>query len=236
MSQPFISIVTPIYNRNIFKDLIISNLLKLDYDKYKLEYVMDDDGDEKFINSREEFNEFQEIIYPIKFVYKHYQKRRSIGEKRNNLAKLSSHKLIANLDSDDLYLSDWLNHSLEVMREGKYGLVGSNQMIFCFPHKDFLMTGIQCGTKRMIHESGMLFKKQHWRATGGFLKNSAGEGTKLVDGMIDKSVGMTEIQKCLICLCHKSNSVPKDRFLESQKLPDLKLSEYDKQLILRCVE
>ena len=82
MSQPFISIVTPIYNRNIFKDLIISNLLKLDYDKYKLEYVMDDDGDEKFINSREEFNEFQEIIYPIKFVYKHYQKRRSIGEKR----------------------------------------------------------------------------------------------------------------------------------------------------------
>ena len=77
MDQPYISIVTPIYNRNNFKDLIISNLLKLDYDKNKLEYVMDDDGDEKFINSKEEFNDFQDIIKPIKFVYKHYQKRKS---------------------------------------------------------------------------------------------------------------------------------------------------------------
>ena len=236
MAQPYISIVTPIYNRNNFKDLIISNLLKLDYDKNRLEYIIDDDGDEKFINSREEFNDFQDIIKPIKFVYKHYQKRRSIGEKRNNLCKISSYKLIANLDSDDLYLSDWLNHSLEVMRENKAGLVGTNQMIFCFPKKDWLITAIQCDTKRMVHESGMLFKKQHWRAMGGFLKGNAGEGVSMVDFMQDNRIAMTRVDKCLICLCHSGNSVPKDRFLESQKLPDLRLSDYDKQLILRCIE
>ena len=235
MSDPYISIVTPIYNRNKFKHLIITNLLKLDYDKTKLEYIIDDDGDEKFINSKDEFNEFQEILKPIKFVYKWYPKRRSIGEKRNNLCKISSYKLIANMDSDDLMLSDWLNHSLEVMRSKHYKLVGTNQMIFCFPKDNFRCTGIQCGTKRMIHEAGMLFKKQHWRATGGFLKNSAGEGTSMVDNMNPNTVGLTRADKVIICICHDNNTVCKDRFKESQELPELDISEYDKQLVLRCI-
>ena len=73
MQYPKISIVTPIFERNKFKRLIISNLLKLDYPLDLIEYIIDDDGkDEKFINSEEEFNEFKEAIYPIHFIYKHY--------------------------------------------------------------------------------------------------------------------------------------------------------------------
>jgi len=236
MDYPNISIVTPIYNRNKFKNMIINNLLKLDYPLDKLEYIIDDDGDkELFINNNDEFNEFKELISPIKFIYKKYDKKRTIGEKRNNLVKLSSYKLIANMDSDDIMLSEWLKHSLDIMKQGKYGLVGTNQMIFCFPHKNFYMTGIQCGTKRMVHEAGMLFTKKHFRATGGFLKNSAGEGTAMVDGMIDKSVGLTRTDKVIICICHSTNTVPKDRFLESQPLPDVTLSDYDKNLILNSI-
>ena len=233
-----ISIVTPIYNRRQFKPLIINNLLRLDYDLTKLEYVMDDDSTEedKFIKNEDEYNEFRHNIHPISFVYKHYKKKRSIGEKRNNLVKLSTHKLIANLDSDDLYLSDWLNHSLDVMKEHKAGLVGTNQMIFCFPLKDWLITAIQCDSKRMVHESGMLFTKKHWRACGGFIKNNAGEGVSMVDYMSDNKIAMTRVDKCLVCICHDDNTVCKDRFLEVQKLPELRLDEFDKQLILRCIQ
>ena len=39
-----ISILTPIYNRNKCKDLIINNINNFDYDKTKLEYIILDDG------------------------------------------------------------------------------------------------------------------------------------------------------------------------------------------------
>ena len=237
MEYPKISIVTPIYERNKFKRLIISNLLKLDYPLDKLEYIVDDDGkEEKFISSDEEMKEFKEAIYPIHFIYKHYNKKRSIGEKRNNLCKIAPDKLIANMDSDDLMVSTWLKHSLEIMKKGKYNLVGTNQMIFLYPNDNWKSTAIQCTTKRMIHEAGMLFTKKHWKAMGGFGKSSQGEGTKMIDNMNEKTVGLTECKDVIICICHNDNTINKDRFKEFKELGiGNQLSEYHKQLILRCI-
>lgn len=237
MEYPKISIVTPIADRNKFKRLIISNLLKLDYPLDLIEYIIDDDGkDEKFINSEEELNEFKEAIYPIHFIYKHYNKKRSIGEKRNNLVKLSNNKLIANMDSDDLMVSNWLKHSLSIMNEGKYGLVGTNQMIFLYPHNDWKTTGIQCTTKRMIHEAGMLFTKKHWKAMGGYAKSSQGEGTSMIDNMNPKKVGLTETKHVIICVAWSGNTINKDRFQDREDLGVGKyISDYDKELIMDAI-
>tara|TARA_R100000808_G_C2149413_1_gene157818 strand:+ start:39 stop:755 length:717 start_codon:yes stop_codon:yes gene_type:complete len=237
MEYPKISIVTPIYERNKFKRLIISNLLKLDYQLDKLEYIVDDDGEEeKFISSDEEMKEFKEAIYPIHFIYKHYNKKRTIGEKRNNLVKLSNNKLIANMDSDDIMLSDWLKHSLSIMNEGKYGLVGTNQMLFLFPHNDWKVTAIQCDTKRQIHEAGMLYTKKHHKCMGGFTKSSQGEGTSMIDGMNEKTIGLTRADNCILCLCWNGNTINKDRF---QQYKDLgygsQLSNYDKNIIMEAI-
>ncbi len=234
---PKISIVTPIADRNKFKRLIISNLLKLDYPLDKLEYIVDDDGkEEKFISSDEEMKEFKEAIYPIHFIYKHYNKKRTIGEKRNNLVKLSNNKLIANMDSDDLMVSNWLKHSLSIMNKNKYGLVGTNQMIFLYPHNDWKTTGIQCTTKRMIHEAGMLFTKKHHKAMGGFGKSSQGEGTKMIDNMNEKTVGLTESQHVIVCVCWNGNTINKDRFQDREDLGVGEcISEYDKQLIMEAI-
>ena len=237
MEYPKISIITPIFERNKFKRLIISNLLKLDYPLDLIEYIIDDDGkDEKFINSEEELKDFKEAIYPIHFIYKHYHKKRTIGEKRNNLVKLSNNKLIANMDSDDLMVSNWLKHSLSIMKKGKYGLVGTNQMIFLYPHNDWKTTAIQCKEKRMIHEAGMIFTKKHWKATGGFIKNSQGEGTNMIDDMNNKTVGLTEAQHVIMCVCWNGNTINKDRFQDYKDLGAGKyISEYDKQLVLDAI-
>ena len=135
MEYPKISIITPIFERNKFKRLIITNLLNLDYPLDKIEYIIDDDGkEEKFINNLEELNEFKEAIAPIQFIYKHYQKKREIGEKRNNLVKLATNKLIGQMDSDDFMLSSWLKYGVEELKNNKLQLVGTNQMIFIFPN------------------------------------------------------------------------------------------------------
>jgi glycosyltransferase involved in cell wall biosynthesis len=237
MEYPNISIITPIYQRNKFKRLIISNLINLDYPLDKIEYIIDDDGkEEKFINNIDELNEFKEAIYPIKFIYKHYERKREIGEKRNNLVKLATNKLIGQMDSDDFMMSSWLKYGIDEMNKNKTNLVGSNQMLFIFPNNDWKTTGIQCGEKRMIHEAGMIFKKRHWKAMGGFKKSSQGEGTNMIDGMNPKTIGLLDCNNVMICICHSSNTINKDRFLDQKDFGlHNQLTDYDKDLILSSI-
>jgi len=234
MDYPQISIITPIFERNKFKRLIISNLLNIDYPLDKIEYIIDDDGkEERFINNLDELNEFKEAIAPIQFIYKHYVKKREIGEKRNNLVKLATNKLIAQMDSDDFMLSPWLKYGIGEMKKNKLQLVGTNQMIFLFPKQDWKMTAIQCGEKRMIHEAGMIFTKKHWKAMGGFKKSSQGEGTNMIDGMNPKTIGLLNCNDVMICICHDNNTINKDRFFELKNLNmQNQLTNYDKELIL----
>jgi len=237
MEYPRITIITPIFERNKFTNLIINNLINLDYPLDKLTYIIDDDGiNEKFIGTQIELEEFQNAIRPIHFIYKHYNKKRTIGEKRNNLVKLAPDKLIAMMDSDDLMVSSWLKHSLEIMKSNNYGLVGTNQMIFLYPKDNWKTTAIQCVDKRMMHEAGMLFTKKHFRAMGGFISNSQGEGTKMIDNMNPNKVGLTETSKVIICICHKNNTINKDRFKEYKEVGvGEQLSDYHRHLILRCI-
>ncbi len=226
----YVSIIMPIYNRNNFKRIILSNLLKLDYDKSKLEFCLYDDGTEPFFKNDKEKDHFIEIIKPISFKYKYNNIRREIGYKRNSLVKLATHNIICCMDSDDLYLSTYLKHSLKIMKDQKVGLVGSPQMLFLYPYLDWRMTAIDCNVKRMIHEATMVFSKKYWKTMGGFNNKGTGEGCKMIDGMLDKKIGKSEIQDCMICICHKNNTVNKEHF-EDKQVIEYNISEYDKQLI-----
>ena len=231
MQLPNISICMPIYNRRYCLTLIYSNIKRLDYPADKLELVIDDDSDKDplFSNKTEE-DWFRNMISPIKLKYLKTDKKRSIGSKRNNLVKNATYKIIACMDSDDLYLSDYLTHSIETMRKEKAGLVGSNQMLFVYPRDNWITTGIQCAAKHQAHEATMVFTKKYWKAMGGFKNNSQGEGVNMVIGMKDNKVGLTEIWKIMICICHKENTINKDNFKNSPKV-DIEISDMDKELI-----
>ena len=226
----------PIFNRNNFTEIIIENIKKLDYDKTKLEIVILDDGDEeRLLSNPYEIESFKKEIYPIKLNYlQTFEGRKTIGFKRNKLVKLAKYNICAMMDSDDFYLSDYLKHSLEIMNKTKSGIVGSNQMLFCYaeenPEKEWLFTGIQCDKKKLMHEATMVFTKKYFKAMGGFNNNSRGEGVKMVEGMTDKNVGLTEISKCMVCICHKTNTINKDHFKDKQEM-GFQLSLADKILI-----
>jgi len=230
----FVSIICPIYNRNNFKKLILSNLLKLDYDKNKLEFCLYDDGDIPFFKDKEEQECFVQLIKPITFKYKYNNIQKEIGYKRNALVKLATHNIICCMDSDDLYLPNYLKHSLEVMKKEKVGLVGSPQMLFLFPELDWRMTAIDCNVKRLIHEATMVFTKKYHKSMGGFSNKGTGEGCRLIDGMIDKKIGKTQVAEIMVCICHSNNTVNKKSFEDKQNV-EYKISDFEKKLIKDCL-
>tara|TARA_R110000772_G_scaffold11572_4_gene36097 strand:- start:3484 stop:4188 length:705 start_codon:yes stop_codon:yes gene_type:complete len=208
MELPNISILTPTYNRSKFLPLFIHNLKKQTYPHKKLEVVIDDDGTEPFTDN---IAGLQSEIHPIKLVYHTEKKKRSIGEKRNNLVKLASSKILINMDDDDIYNPAYIEHSFRVLKELKCGLVGSNEMLFTYPNKNFKMTAIRCEHKIQIHEATMCYTKKYFRSMNGFDKNSRGEGANMVQNQ-DKNVGLTDIRLCMICVAHDGNSVDKNQF------------------------
>tara|TARA_R110000765_G_scaffold18095_7_gene48797 strand:+ start:1597 stop:2310 length:714 start_codon:yes stop_codon:yes gene_type:complete len=233
-----ISILTPIYNRNKCKDLIINNINNFNYDKTKLEYIILDDGKDKFIKNNIELNNFKKQIHPVKFKYIYHNIQETIGKKRNKLVKLASHNVVAFMDSDDFYLPTYLINSIEKMKEG-YNIVGSNQMIFCYTTENikdkWIYTAIQCDKKSLIHEATMVFNKKHFNAMGGFAtRENRSEGIKMIEGMADKNVGLTDIDKCMICLCHPNNTISKDIFKDKETI-NFNFNEEYKYLIIKSL-
>ena len=238
MELPCISIVTPCYNRTKWLPLMLFNLQQQDYPKDKLEWCIldskDGDSDDKLFKSKEEIKKAEEIIgFPIKYEYKNI--KMSIGQKRNYLTKIATHKICANLDTDDIFLPQWLKHSMEVMKSDKRcSLVGTKGMLFCYPDDDFKMTGIECDKKRMIHESGMVYTKKHSRSMGGFKKSSQGEGCNMIDFNENKCL-CTDASKIIICICHGDNTINKDRFRDSD-IGDVHLGGILKKIVCNILE
>ena len=208
----YISILTPVWNRTKFLELNLYNIIAIDYDKSKLEWCILDDGDEDFINATQ-IEYIQHLIYPIKLHYVKDNKRRTIGDKRNRLVRMASHKILINYDSDDIYKPDYINYSIKTLKEHKVGLVGCKDMVFLYPYKDFEMAYIDCSEKSLIHEGTMCFTKKYWRSMGGFKNISQGEGQRLV-AYNDKQIELTKCDNCMCCVVHNDNTINKDRFYE----------------------
>ena len=235
---PCVSICMPTWNRNKFKPLILQNIMGINYPHDKLEFVIDDDGDEKFIKNKMEFDFIQNVIKPIKLNYNYYNNRRSIGAKRNNLTKLASHKYIACMDSDDIYIPDYVLYGICELLKGNYGCVGSNQMLFVYPYDNFKTHAIRCSAKRQIHEATMIYTKKHHRSMGGFVsrgkQGSQGEGCKMAD-FNEKNVGLLDIDKCMCCVVHNGNTICKEMFKKDDNVIETTIHPQVKWTLCGCL-
>jgi len=218
LDLPFVSINMPVYNRSRWLSLITFNLKLMDYPKEKLELVILDDSDTDPLFGAIPINLFEKAISPIKVKYIKDNVKRKIGEKRNILCKKSTHNIICCMDSDDIYLPTYIKFYVSELKMNNLGAVGSNEMIFTFPHLDFKLTGIKCESNRQIHEATLVYTKKHFRAMGGFDKSSQGEGAKMFDFMSSKKIKQLPIVKSMVCVCHKTNTCDKKIFEDKQPI------------------
>jgi len=223
--KPIITILVPTWNRHKFLELFVMNLKLQDYPHTKLKVIIDDDGDQKFITDKEELDEVKEFIHPIQLKYINNKPRRSIGKKRNDLVKEADTKIVCFLDDDDCYLSTYISHSYQVMKDTKSGCVGSDKMLFCMTQNNFDIHAINCGdTKKLIHEATLMFTKKWFKASCKFGNNSQGEGKNLFEGH-ERTVAITDISKIMCCVQHDGNTVGKLQFAREDNKMDIKLNK-----------
>jgi hypothetical protein len=215
---PCISILTPLYDRNKFLPMMISNIKTFDYPKDRLEWFIldskDGDSDVKFIPDKGTYEIIRRQIHPVKLRYEYINRKMTIADKRNYLSKNMTHNYFANMDSDDIYMECYLKYSYELIKKHKAGMCGSPQMIFLWPHLDYRVTAIECESKRQAHEATFFGTKKYLRSMGYYRKHEEkGEGASLIDYNENNFV-KSECALQMICICHNTNTCNKDAFEE----------------------
>tara|TARA_R100000951_G_scaffold115272_1_gene122812 strand:+ start:647 stop:1369 length:723 start_codon:yes stop_codon:yes gene_type:complete len=231
---PDITILMPVWRRSEFLPLVIMNLKSQDYPHEHLRLIIDDDSenpDERFIKTTEDLKHIKEILHPIKVEYITGKPRRTIGKKRNDLIKACKTKIWMFHDSDDVQLPTSVSYSYSVLKQGKYGAVGSDKMVFCMTDKDFAVHAIDCGnTKKLIHEGTLMGTVKWWRASCKFSDGSKGEGANLFAGHESK-VGITDVSKVMMCVQHGENTVDKLQFAKEENKLEIEISDELKDLL-----
>jgi hypothetical protein len=217
---PCVSITIPCYKRRKFIPLMLSNIISQNYPPNKIEVVILQDGVEDLFETPEHKKMFEDTISPrkLKYVYEGPRVRRSIGDKRNKLVKMASHKIIASMDSDDIYFHNYLRISVNALKQYKAGITSSAAMLFTYPNDGFKITAIRCGYKEQGHEATCVFTKKHFKSMGGFRSkgegSSRGEGSKMIWGGENKMVNL-DIKDLMCCVGHvgdEGNTIDKEQF------------------------
>jgi glycosyltransferase involved in cell wall biosynthesis len=123
---PFVSICTPTFNRRPFIPHIIKCIERQLYPKYKIEWIIIDDGTDKI----------EDLVKHIPYVkYFKYDTKLTLGKKRNISHAKSTGDIIVYMDDDDYYPPERISHAVEKLQQNPDVLcAGSSEMYIYFKH------------------------------------------------------------------------------------------------------
>ena len=124
LDLPFVSICTPTFNRRPFITTLIKCIDSQTYPREKMEWIIIDDGTDKI----------EDLVsqHPLVSYFK-YDKKMSLGKKRNLMHKKTRGSIIVYMDDDDYYPPERVSHAVEMLMTHPSALcAGSSEMYIYF--------------------------------------------------------------------------------------------------------
>jgi glycosyltransferase involved in cell wall biosynthesis len=142
-NKPLVTVIIPTYNRGWIVKEAIDSVLDQDFSDFEL-IVVDDGSDD---NTREILGAYANAITVL------HQSNRGVSAARNRGIAQASGRLIAFLDSDDLWLPGKLSTQVKFFEENGSALINQTQEIW-------IRNGIRVNPKKRHHKfSGMIFER-----------------------------------------------------------------------------
>ncbi len=121
---PFVSVITPTYNRRRFIPYLIECYKAQTYKQNRMEWIILDDGQDKV---KDLFDEASKTIPNIRYIG--LDEKLTIGAKRNRLNDEARGEIIIAMDDDDYYVPDRVKHIVEKFKNNpKVELAGSSEI------------------------------------------------------------------------------------------------------------
>jgi glycosyltransferase involved in cell wall biosynthesis len=215
---PFVSILTPTYNRRKFIEAAIRCFRNQSYPQDRMEWIVLDDGTDKVKDLFDAANEKG----PANIKYYSLDTKLPIGAKRNRINELATGDICVCWDDDDYYPPDRVKKAVTKLRSSpgyKVPVVGSSQLYLYFTDRDEIWSigpynPNHCTNGTMAYWRSY-FKDHRYDDTA-----EKAEEAKFMDNWKTPVFQLTP-EDTMLVLCHAHNTFDKRKLLD-QKNPSLK--------------
>lgn len=216
-NRPFVSVITPTYNRHAFLDNLITMYLYQTYPKERIEYIILDDSPEPF-----DISKYQSIPN-LRYVY--HPEKCSIPVKRNMLNKLAKGDIIVCFDDDDYYPPTRVSHAVTKLMNSKALIAGSTEMyIYDTTTKETYRMGPYApnhGTNGTFAYKKEYLKENHYNED---TQKNTGEEQFFTKNFTNPMIQLNPWET-ILCFNHKKNTFDKTVIFTPEKKVSIQIKK-----------
>jgi len=229
-TMPFVSVLTPTYNRRRFIPTAIACFKAQSYPMDRIEWLILDDGSDRVADM---FDPKVTGLKNVRYVPLPEGQKLPIGAKRNRLNEMAKGEIVVCWDDDDYYPPDRIKKAVTKLRSfpnKKVPVVGSSKLLMYFSDRDEIWS---IGPYNPNHATNGTMA--YWRTYFDDNRyDDTAEKAEEKKFMRDWTTpcGQLEAQDVMLVICHAHNTFDKRKLL-TQNNPLLKKSEFKMKTLVR---
>lgn len=227
--KPFVSVVTPTYNRHKFLPWLVRMFNQQTYPQDRMELIILDDSPSEFgdINILTSSSKTQNNI---RYIH-HKGEKMSIGAKRNKLNELAKGDIIVCMDDDDYYPPCRVEHCVLSLERSGAHIAGSSIMYIYFADSKKIL---KFGPYGQFHATNgtFAFTKEYANSHKYDETVQFGEESSYTKNFTEPLVQMDPF-KTILCISHNSNTFDKGTIKHQGAFTVAKLRDFVKDKMIR---
>jgi glycosyltransferase involved in cell wall biosynthesis len=232
MTTPFVSVVTPTYDRSRFIESMVACYKAQTYPKDRMEWIILDDGTEKVGDLVERYTKGLPNIRYIAL-----EEKLNIGAKRNQLNQEAKGEIIISMDDDDWYSPERVAHVVKSFAQNPaYQLAGSSQLYMYYSDTGEIISLGPYG-KRHATNGTMAYRASYAKTHSYDDTVVYAEEKSFLEDYKNPMIQL-DPKKTMLVMSHSENTFDKSQFRQATNDPyvkktQLKLSDFVKDKVLQ---
>jgi glycosyltransferase involved in cell wall biosynthesis len=211
---PFVSVITPTYNRRKFIPSLVKMYMSQTYPRDRMEWIVYDDGDDKVED------EFMKHKIP-NFRYIYSSEKKNIGAKRNILNQEANGEIIIAMDDDDFYFPERVYAAVKAFKtHPKHELAGTSEIYMYYSDTKEIY---RLGPYNPNHATnGTMAWRKSYAKTHEYDENvTHAEEKSFLENYIHPMIQLDPM-KVMLVMSHSANTFDKKKMREDTNNPFVK--------------
>ena len=219
---PFVSVVTPTWNRAAFLPYLIYMFRYQDYPAERRELVILDDSPQSHQPIIDRLTGNQAVALNIRYL--HHPQRLTLGKKRNMLNELAQGEYIVCMDDDDYYPADKISYTIGMMQRHGALISGSDQIPIWYSHINRIFKTHRFGDNHILNGT-FCYHRNYLKKHRYDDECNLGEEVGFT-----QNFSVTPLQlpgeRTILCVSHSHNTFDKDFVMGSSEAQEKSLEEW----------
>ena len=229
MSRPFVSVLTPTYNRRRFIPALIKCFKAQEYPQARMEWLILDDGTDK-VKDLFDASGLTNVRYYSE------ESKQNIGVKRNKLNELAKGEIVVCMDDDDFYPPERVSHAVHKLTGQKGALIAGSSELFMYYTDNKLIYKIGPYNPRHATNGTMAYYRTYFETHKYDETVTHAEETSFLNKYTEPMVQLKS-DRVMLVMSHSENTFDKRKLREANnpmfKLTNMKLRNFVKDSELR---